>query len=616
MAMHIKIGAMAGEGAFAMGRTLGKLFLRGGYHVHGYPEYPSLIRTGHNAYSVIIDESPVRAPRIYIDVLIALGKDAIFFHKDALKGNALIIYDKALVNIEEFDIKNAKSIAFPALQILKEANAPIIMKNIAFVSATLASISYPLEFLLSAIEEEFKRKGKEVIEMNQNVASMAYEYMNKMNTKADKQIMPIEKKNENIYLSGNEAIILGALAAGLGFYSGYPMTPSSSALAFITEKAEKHDVIVVQAEDEIAVAQMAAGAAFAGLRAMCGTSGGGFALMTETVSMLGMAEIPVVFLVSQRTGPSTGMPTWTEQGDLIQVLGAGQGEFPRAIIAPGTVEQAYYDTAEAFNIAEKYQTAVFILSDKFLSESHFTMKKPDKVNIDRGKIIMQDIDNIAPTQRFLRYKITEDGISPRPIPGVKGGQHVTTSYEHDEDSFTTEDFKKRAMQVDKRAKKLEGLRNESWLPDIYIDGKIANKEFMKEMQIKNGNNYLLSCWGSHLNILLDAQRMLKYEHNISIPIAHFRWLYPLHEQKIRAMLDGSYIIMVENNKTGIFSHLLRMETGVKVNTLVSKYNGRQFFPEQIVSVVLDIMKNGPKPYYALNEEIEKYEFFTPWRYGI
>jgi 2-oxoglutarate ferredoxin oxidoreductase subunit alpha len=609
---HIKIGAMAGEGAFVMGRTLGKLFMRGGYYVHGYPEYPSLIRTGHNSYSIIIDKEPIMAPLIDIDLLIALGKDAVHFHKDALKENAIIVYDKALVDIKDFNIgNNVKAIAFPALQILKEVNAPILMKNIAFVSATLASVNYPVEYLLKAIEEEFKRKGEEIVKLNQEVAKRSYEFVLNQQIKSV-EIKPIKDNRENIYVTGNEAIILGALAAGIGFYSGYPMTPSSSALAFITEKAQKHDVLVVQAEDEIAVIQMAAGASFAGLRAMCGTSGGGFALMTETVSMLGMAEIPLVILVSQRTGPSTGMPTWTEQGDLFQILGAGQGEFPRAILAPGNPYQAYYHTAEAFNIAERYQIPVFILSDKFLSESHFTIKKPGKVKIDRGKTITTDMKELLPTQRFLRYRITDDGISERPIPGVIGGQHVTTSYEHDEDSFTTEDFEKRAKQVDKRTRKLELLRKEAWLPDLYVKGQKVDVEKIRD--IDNGK-IILCCWGSQMPILLEAQKMLLNK-GIEVPILNFTWLYPLNEEKITSIIGNKNIVMVENNRTGLFSQLLRMETGIKARTLITKYNGRQFFPEQIVDVLQDIIKNGQKPFYSLNQEKEKYEFFTPWRYGL
>jgi 2-oxoglutarate ferredoxin oxidoreductase subunit alpha len=607
MAIHIKIGAMAGEGAFVIGRTLGKTFLRGNYYVHGYPEYPSLIRTGHNAYSLIIDEKPVYAPRIGIDILIALGKDGVFFHKDALNDDAIIIYDKTLVNIEEFQIKESvRKLAFPVLQILKECNAPVLMKNVAFVSSCLAAIDYEKDILIDIIKEEFKRKGEEVIKLNTLVAEKSYDFVKKEGIKVSKTIKPREKNEKNIYVTGNEAIILGALAAGLSFYAAYPMTPSSSALAYITEIGEKHKVIVIQPEDEIAVINMAAGASFAGLRAMCGTSGGGFALMTETVSMLGMAEIPLVILVSQRVGPSTGMPTWTEQGDLFQILGAGQGEFARAIIAPGTAEQAYYDTAEAFNIAEKYQVPVFILSDKFLSESAFTIKKPGKVKIERGKIINEEsmLKELQQFERFPRYNLSDDGISYRTIPGIKNGQHVTTSYEHDEDSFTTENFEKRAKQVEKRAKKFDLLRKESFPPDLYVSNG-------------NGKKFepLLCCWGSQINVLLDAQKMLD-EEGINVDILHFRWLYPLSEEKIKSVIKDRKLIMFENNKTGLFSQLLRMETGIKPLSLVTKYNGRQFFPEQIVNLVKDILKNGLKDYYALNDEVEKYEFFTPWRYGL
>ncbi|RME79132.1 MAG: 2-oxoacid:acceptor oxidoreductase subunit alpha [Methanobacteriota archaeon] len=589
---------MAGEGAFVMGRTLGKLFVRGGYHVMGYPEYPSLIRTGHNSYTIVASRELVRSPRENTDILIGVSKDGVLFHKDSVKENGIILYDGQVIKIEEMEIKESiKKVNLPIHAILKEVGAPLIMKNVAFLGAALAVVGYPLSYLEKVIEEEFTRKGQEVVKLNQEVAKKAYEYIEKEGIKAN--VTMEAKENKRMYLSGNEAVGLGALAGGLGIYSAYPMTPASSVLHFLVQKqVEGHDIAVVQAEDEIAAAQFAIGANYAGVRAMTGTSGGGFALMTEGVGMAAIAETPVVFFLAQRTGPSTGMPTWTEQGDLFQVLGASQGEFLRVILAPGTVEEAYYGAAEALNIADRYQLPVFLLSDKFLSESHFTMEKPQKVEIDRGKLITdsEDLKELMMGERFLRYKDSEDGISARTIPGVKNGQHVATSYEHYEDSFTTEKFDERVKQVDKRERKLKALLEESWKPKVYGEGEIY-----------------LACWGSQVGPLLDAQKSLAKD-GINVGVIHFTWLYPLDEKKVLEVLEGKKVMMFENNSTGLFSKLLRMETGWKANGLVLKYNGRQFFKEQVEKVVREAVENGIKEKVVVTQEVDNYEYYTPWRY--
>ena len=594
MEVVFRIGAMAGEGAFVMGRTIGRIFARGGYNVHGYPEYPSLVRGGHNSYTIVVSDEHARSPRQKAQVLLAVNREALIFHKDSMAENGVILYDSGLDTSSMKFREDIKLVPLPVSDVLKEAGAATIMKNIAIISAGLSALSYPLEPLLKVIEEEFSRKGDEVVNLNKKVAELMY---NKDFDKANISLKPLDK-SAKVYASGNEIAALGALAGGLGFYSAYPMTPASALLHTLVAKMEKdlHNVAVVQSEDEISAAQMAIGASYAGVRAMTGTSGGGFALMTEGVGMAALAETPIVFYIAQRTGPSTGMPTWTEQADLIQMFGASQGDFLRVILAPGTIEENYELTAEALNIAEKWQLPVILLTDKFLAESHFSMDIPEKVpEINRGKLITEDLPQLTPGTRYKRYALTEDGVSPRPIPGVKNGEHVATSYEHWEDSFTTEDFDMRVKQVDKRASKIKGLYADQPKPSVYGDGSLT-----------------LAVWGSHLNQALDAQKILKAE-GINVRILHFKWLYPLDPKKVKEVWKEK-TIMFENNSTGQFTNLLFMQTGIKPEGLALKYNGRPWFPEELVKIAKDAIQNGIKEEYKLKEEFENYEFFTPWRY--
>ncbi len=602
MEFSFKIGALAGEGAFVAGRTLGKVFARAGYHVVGYPEYPSLIRGGHNAYQVLVSDQKVHSPRQTVDVVIAVNKEAVLFHKDNLNKNGILVYDE-MINDENLDIReDIKKIKIPAMKIINELKASPKMKNTVFVASALAVVDFPLEIFLQMLKEEFSRKGEEIVSLNQKVAEKAYDFV-KQNFSSELKLTKIGSPTP--YFSGNEAVGLGAIAGGLKLYAAYPMTPASSVLHYLTAQAKKHNIVVVQTEDEIAAANVAVGANFAGKRAMTGTSGGGFALMTETVGMAALAETPVVFFLAQRTGPSTGMPTWTEQADLYQALGASQGDFLRVILAPGSTEQAFYLTAEALNIAEKYQLPVILMSDKFLAESHFTTKvDQSKVKIERGKLILDssNLPELKPGEKFKRYELTEDGISPRTVPGVKNGEHVATSYEHEEDSSTTEHFGERVKQVHKRwHKKLKTMEKENLSkPDVYGEGKIA-----------------IAVWGSQLLPALDAQKMLK-EEGIEVAVLHFKWLYPLFKEAITSVWNRfEKIIMFENNSTSQFARLLRAETSLYPSITVTKYNGRQFFPEQIVEVMKKLKENNySENHVDVTEEKENYEYYKPWKYRM
>ncbi len=599
--LTVMVGGQAGQGANVIGRTLGKIFLRSGYYVVGYPEYPSLVRGGHNAYQIRAGKEKIHGQVYKSNILVAMDKESIFFHHNYLSEPSAIIYDSSW-EVESFKMdKKIKKYPLPIQELLTQAGANPKMINVLLCAALLALIKYPLEPLNKMLEEEFSRKGKEIVEANQKVAKLGYDYMIEK-LKAEEFPLKMEatigKAEEKILLTGNNAIGLGAVAGGMTFYAAYPMTPASEVLHYLARVERDAGIVVKHTEDEIAAINYAAGAAFAGARAMTGSSGGGFALMVETLGMAAMAETPLVIYLAQRTGPSTGLPTWTEQADLKFALNASQGDFLRVVIAPGSVSECFYLTAEAFNLAEKYQLPVIILSDKFLAETNFTSEKFDssKIKVERGKIAK----NISPGS-FKRYEFTKDGVSARSFPGEANGMHVASSYEHDETGFSSESFTVRADIVEKRARKIDELIKEIPAPKIYGP---------KEAEVT------LICWGSQLLPVLDALKIFEKE-KVSVNVIHFNFLFPLNEKKVNDIFSKcKKTIMVENNSTAQFAGVLREYTGFVPDVYLLRYDGRQFFPENIVEKVKEMKKKKFKEKRVIVRESEDLEYYYTPRFNI
>ncbi|MBI2079307.1 2-oxoacid:acceptor oxidoreductase subunit alpha [Candidatus Micrarchaeota archaeon] len=599
-----KIGGEAGGGAMVTGRTMGKLFTRGGYHVVGYPEYPSLIRGGHNVYQVLASDKKVYSPRQKSDIIVALNKDAIFFHREFINDGGALIYDST-IDASTIQIpKHVKLYPIPYVKLVTEAGGDIKMKNTVTLGVSLALIDYPFEVLSVALKDEFGRKGEEVVQKNIAVARAGYDYVkNNFKTAEFKiKVKPLNGKRR-LLIAGNEAIGLGALRAGMKMYSAYPMTPASTLLSFFAAKEREYNIVVKHTEDEIAAVLYAIGGMFAGVRSMVGTSGGGFALMVEALGMAAIAETPLVMYLAQRTGPSTGMPTWTEQADLRFALHASQGEFLRVILAPGDVDETFSAASEAFNLAEKYQIPVIIMSDKFLGESHFSTERFDqsKIKIERG-YVARNLPKVAPMERFHRYTLTSDGVSPRSLPGEPNGLHVSTSYEHDETGFSSESFIMRRKQVDKRAAKIGKVLKEMHAPKIYGNPK---------------SKVAIVSWGSNKLPILDAMEVLKGK-KLDLAFVHFTHLFPLDENIVQKVL-GQFktLVMVENNSTGQFAGMLKEYCDVGFDFLVLKYDGRQFFMEQVIEEMLKLNKakwKGEKRIVV--SEKEDYEYFYPARYKI
>jgi len=572
-----KIGGEAGFGIATTGLVFSKIASRLGYQIFDYIEYPSLIRGGHNSYEVVVSDEEVFGLKHPIDYLICLNKDTFNFHKDRLHKDSFVVYDKDEFEIEE----NYKKVTVPFNKIIKDNQGQPVMKNTVALGASLALLGADLNVLNEIISERFDKKGETVINFNQRFAGEGYNYIKENYSSLIRPLLINKQASKKLVMTGNDAFALGSVIADCRMYAAYPMTPSSSVLHTLASWQKTTGMVVRHAEDEIAVINTALGASFAGVRAAVGTSGGGFALMVETVSLAGITETPVVIFISQRPGPATGMPTWTEQGDLLFTVHSGHGEFPKIVLAPGDQEEMIELTAKAFNLADIYQTPVFVLSDMYLSESHktvsydFISKFASVYRVNRGKISNLKSQISKPnlkTQNFLRYKITDDGVSERLIPGTKGFFYQANSYEHLEDGHTTESSFERNRQVEKRNRKTQSyLKQDFQMPRIYGDINKASVVFVS--------------WGSTKGPILEAMNMLTAKGRRTALI-HFNHIYPLDENKLTQLfIRKKRHILVENNSTGQFGRLLRQEAGINIIEKILKYDGRPFWPEEIVNKI-------------------------------
>ncbi len=573
-----KIGGKAGEGIMATGLIFSQSCSRGGLFVFDINEYPSLIKGGHNTLQVRVEDREIFSQVKSIDVLIALNKETISLHKEELSNGGGIIYDSAeAVDRAEFR-DDVRLYPVPFGSIIKEIGAAPIMKNNLALGASIALVDYDFEILAGVIRDMFKRKGDKIINENTSAARAGFDYVKK-NFPNDFNFK-LEKIGEGgrMLLTGNDAICMGAIKAGCKFYSAYPMTPASSILHFMAAQERRFNIVVKHTEDEISAINMAIGAGFTGVRAMCGTSGGGFCLMSEGYGLAGMIEVPVVIIMAMRPGPSTGMPTWTEQGDFKFMLSTSQGDFPRPVLVPGDNEECFYLTAEAFNIAEKYQTPVIVLTDKYLAESHKTTEKFDgKITIDRAVYASPEELAASPDNTFFkRYRFTESGVSPRTIPGMKKGIYTATSDEHDEEGNITEEIEDREKMMQKRMRKLDCLAKELKQPEL-----VGTKD--AEVTIIGA--------GSTKGPIKEVMMMLEKE-GIAANYLQIVYLNPFPSEKISKVIDSAKkTVVVENNFTGQLADIIREKTGRSTHKIL-KYDGRPFYPEEIRDAIKKVVAHG------------------------
>jgi 2-oxoglutarate ferredoxin oxidoreductase subunit alpha len=602
MVFVCKIAAQAGAGVMITGRMMVKCFTRGGYNVIGYPEYPSLVRGGHNTVEVRISDKHINSPVQQQDLLIALNKDAIFYHMGTMASGGAMLYDE-MIDTGKFTLRpDVKMYPVPLAKLAQNAGGTEQMKNTAALGAALAMMDYPFGILEGIIRDELARKGEEVIKVNILAAKSGYDHAKANGLKCARSVKPLSEKR-SIIITGNEAIALGAVRGGMKFFAAYPMTPASSILHYLIDNERKFNLVVKQTEDEIAAINYAIGASYAGARSMTGTSGGGFALMVEALGMAAMSETPVVVALVQRIGPSTGFPTWTEQGDLRFALHASQGEFPRIVLAPGDVQECFFMTAQAMSLAEKYQVPVIIMSDKHLSETIFSTSQFDqsKVKIERGKLAKK-LPALPQMERWKRYALSRDGVSERVFPGTPNGNHVASSYEHDERGFSSESFVMRTKQVDKRASKVKAILKEMPLPTIYGHAEAE---------------VTLVGWGSMKLPALDALPLLE-KAGIKANFVHFTHIFPMDGRAVKKLLKKSKkLVIIENNSTAQMAGLLRQYAAVKMDATILKYDGRPFFPGQIAEEITKLKATGYKARKPVTVvEKEDLEYYNPQRHGL
>lgn len=575
-----KIGGKAGEGIMATGLIFSQSCCRGGLHVFDINEYPSLIKGGHNTLQVRVEGREIFSQVREVNILIALNKETVLLHRDELSKVGGIIYDGAEV-LDKKDVReDIRLYPVPFKKLIEEIKAQPIVKNNLALGASIALVDYDFEVLAGVIRDTFKRKGEKVINENISAAKAGYDYIKK--NYPDDFEYRLEKIGApgRMLLTGNDAICMGAIRAGCKFYAAYPMTPASSLLHFMAANERRFNIVVKHTEDEISAINMTIGAGFAGVRAMCGTSGGGFCLMTEGYGLAGMIEVPLVVVMAMRPGPSTGMPTWSEQGDFKFMLSASQGDFPRPVIVPGDNEECFYLTAEAFNIAEKYQTPVIVLTDKYLAESHKTTEKFDtaRITIERGLYASPEELAVLPEKKFFkRYRFTENGVSPRTLPGMKNGLYTATSDEHDEEGNITEEIEERNRMMEKRMKKLDALAKELKHPDL-VGAKDAEVTIIAA--------------GSTKGPIKEAMISLENE-GIATNYLQILYLNPFPSEKVANVIDAAKkTAVVENNFTGQLAAIIRENTGRSVDRKVLKYDGRPFYPEEIHKAIKEMVAHG------------------------
>ncbi|MFA6410081.1 MAG: 2-oxoacid:acceptor oxidoreductase subunit alpha [Candidatus Buchananbacteria bacterium] len=564
-----KIGGIAGGGQQVAGLIFTKACVRGGLYTFDSSEYPSRIRGGLVTYRVSISDQPVNAIYKTTQLLIALNREAFDYCLPDMTKDGVILYDSDKFEVKPGETKGVKTYPLPLAKLATQAQIKPIAGNMIVTGACAALLGYDLEILNEVIKNTFADKGQEVVEMNITAVKFGYQYA-KANFDVDKfpyKLKPINKNDQSIIVTANDTISLAAVACGCKFFASYPMTPASSVLERLASWAHLTGMVVKHPEDEISAMHMAIGAGFAGVRSMTATSGGGFALMTEALALAAITETPVVVIESQRPGPATGLPTWTEQSDLAYLATAAHGEFIRVILTPGDPWEAFYLTTQAFNLAEKWQIPVFVLVDKYISEGHQSIDQPDskKFNIDRGQLLSDE--QLAKLTDYKRYQFTKSGVSPRAIPGQKGGVYLANSDEHEEHGLTIEGFDAltRIKMVDKRAAKLAGVLKDLPKPKLYGP--------------KTAKLTLLG-WGSVKGPVLEALKVLD-----KVNYLHFSAAWPLDKAEITKQLKGvKKIVVIENNHDGQLANMLE-QVGVKITQRLNKYNGAQFFPEEIIELV-------------------------------
>jgi 2-oxoglutarate ferredoxin oxidoreductase subunit alpha len=578
------IGGAAGQGIATPGNILARIFVRRGLHFHAYNAYQSIIRGGHIFLTIRLGDGTLDSHGDKLDLLVCLNQDTMNRHLEHMGTGSRIIYNSNTIKPGEAQ-EGATLCPMPVTELTDGSKNKLVQNTVA-LGVIMSLFGLEFEVLEEALTLQLSRKGQAVVDENVSVAQAGYQFAGD-NFEPFPFSVP-RGPNPLAVWTGNDALAMGGAASGVKFYCAYPMSPSSGVLHWMAKNGRDLDIMVRQGESEIAVANMVVGAAHTGVRAMCATSGGGFALMTEALGMAGMLEVPAVFINVMRAGPSTGVPTKTEQGDLWQVLGASQGDFERFIVAPKNALDAFNTLPELFNLTDKAQCPGIVISDLLISEGTFSVD-PGEIDmhprIDRGELITEPSPGTNggladPGTRegggYKRFEITESGISPRAIPGLEGYVHVVASDEQDEDGVLISDEftnpHKRRRMVEKRARKFQGVASEVAPPAL---------EGPEDAEVT------LVGWGSTHGVIREAAEQLGAR-GITVNRLAIKWIVPFHGDVVGDILENANkVIIVENNYSGQFARYLRSETGFKADGHIRKYDGEPFMPHHIVDGVIE-----------------------------
>ncbi|MGA1980221.1 MAG: 2-oxoacid:acceptor oxidoreductase subunit alpha [Sedimentisphaerales bacterium] len=564
--VSIVLCGQAGMGIQTVEGILVRMLKLAGYNVFATKEYMSRVRGGNNSTQIRVSSRPVSAFVNRIDLLIPLNKGAVQHLRERISQETIVLAETEVVG-DETSSGRFRFIESPFTKIVTDIGNKVY-SNVVAVGMLAGLLGMELSNVCDYVKQSFSTKAADIVQNNVRAAEAGFRLAGNLagQAKINFNLKPDAAVKDHILLAGGDAVGLGAIAGGCNFVSSYPMSPSTPVLAFLAKNSRDFGIIVEQAEDEIAAMNMAIGAWYAGARAMVTTSGGGFALMVEGLSLAGMLESPMVIHLGQRPAPATGLPTRTEQADLELALYAGHGEFPRILFAPGTLEQAFYLTARAFNLADKYQVPVFVLTDQYFIDSYYNTGGFDLSSMKVEKYIAETVAN------YKRYELTESGISPRGVPGFGQGLVCVDSDEHDAEGHITEDLQLRTKMVSKRLRKLESAKAEIVEPELYPNRKYDN---------------LVVCWGSTYHIVKETLAVLDRK---DTSLLHYSQVYPLHPQTADYLSKAKRVVVVEGNATGQFAKLIKLHTGIDVKDRILKYSGLSFAVEEVAEALKKVLK--------------------------
>ncbi|WP_026692407.1 2-oxoacid:acceptor oxidoreductase subunit alpha [Peribacillus kribbensis] len=565
-----KVGGQQGEGIESTGEIFSTALNRLGYFLYGYRHFSSRIKGGHTNNKIRVSITDTRSIADDLDILVAFDQETIEVNYKELNNTGVIIADT------KFDPKNpddstAALYSIPFTEIAAELGTSL-MKNMVAVGASSAVLGLDIKVFEEVVREIFGRKGEQIVQKNMEALSHGFEFMKaKLGSKVGTHQLERADGQKRLFMIGNDAIALGALAGGCRFMAAYPITPASEIMEYLIKKLPALGGTVIQTEDEIAACTMAIGANYAGVRAMTASAGPGLSLKMESIGLSGITETPLVIVDTQRGGPSTGLPTKQEQSDLMAMIYGTHGEIPKIVMAPSTAEEAFYDTAEAFNLAEEYQCPVIILSDLQLSLGKQTVEplRYEEIEIRRGKLVTGNIPKAENKEYFKRYELTSDGISPRVLPGTKNGIFHVTGVEHDETGKPSEAAANRKAQMDKRMRKTRDIR--------------FNRPIHKNIRHEEAD-ILLVGFNSTRGVIEEAMGRLEQD-GIKVNHAHVRLIHPFPAEDMQPLVDAAKkVVVLENNATGQLANILKMNVGnvQKISSLL-KYDGNPFLPNNVHS---------------------------------